>query len=254
MKSSEKVEIFKTLKKVVKTKGRSYRDLAPELGMSESGLKKLMASEDCSLSKLSEICSVLNISLNELVNLADTSNKESITFTDKQEREFIKNPSLYYYFISLLNFEYSEAKVRKKYKLTKNCSVKYLLKLDKLDLIRLEKSNKVFPVLEGKGVGISPKLAQAVKYNIDSSFVNYFQGQSLKKKENIIHGSQGTFLLRDETLKEMKKELSSLVDEFSKRSSREQILFNKKDLKEVTSLFLVAKGFKIDDYIRIEEI
>lgn len=59
--------IAKELKSILKARRIKYAELAPRLGMSESGLKKLLNGVDCSLSKLGQVCDELDISMSSLI-------------------------------------------------------------------------------------------------------------------------------------------------------------------------------------------
>lgn len=248
-------DFFNALKKIIRTKKLTYREIAKNINMSESGLKKLMASEDCSLSKLGEICHAVGVSIEEVYELLKNSPRTPVTFSKKQEEAFIKNPSLYNYFLILISCHYDEKALREIKNLSVSTSQKYLYMLDKLNLITLETKNRIKPVIpEGNAVQISGKLATIVKYNIDDAFVKYMQKKTVSDKDSVYFGGRGTFVLCENSLKELKQEIETLYEEYFRRTKREIILYKEKDLTKSTMLTLFAKGFETTEHMGIDKI
>ena len=59
--------ILATLKTALKGSKMTYRGLAEQLEMSESGVKKMLNGSDVSLGRLLQICDVLQVPLSEVV-------------------------------------------------------------------------------------------------------------------------------------------------------------------------------------------
>jgi len=241
-------EVFVVLKEVMKSRGLNYKDVSEELGMSESGFKKLMSSKDCSVSKLDEICSVLNLSFSDLAALSKDK-KESLVLNKKQEEVFIKNPSYYHFFVELISNDYNWEKVKDKHRLTKKKCISILTALDKVNLIRLEAGDKARKVFNGGDISISAKLGQLVTWDIDEAFF-YHAREEFKAKKRTASGTRGRYYLKKESLDEMIKSINEITQEFAKRSKREEILFGKEKLKEVTLLAFVAQGFRSSDHMK----
>ncbi len=66
----ETEQILKVLKLILKNKKIKYIEASKELGMSESGFKKLMTSKDISIQRLNQICELVDISTADLLNLS----------------------------------------------------------------------------------------------------------------------------------------------------------------------------------------
>jgi transcriptional regulator with XRE-family HTH domain len=60
-------EILAALKRALKARGMTYRDLAKALSMSESGVKKWLTSKDCSLGRVLAACEAIGVSLEDLL-------------------------------------------------------------------------------------------------------------------------------------------------------------------------------------------
>ena len=66
--------VCETLKRLLKTKNITYKQLAEELDLSEANIKRVFSTQTFTLDRLEEICKVLEISLVDLFVL--TSQKE----------------------------------------------------------------------------------------------------------------------------------------------------------------------------------
>lgn len=242
-------EVFSVLKEVIKSRGLNYKKVSEELEMSESGFKKLMSSKDCSISKLDEICSILNLSFEDLVALSKEKN-DKVTLDKKQELLFQKKPAYYHFFIELISNNYDWQRVKAKHKLTKKECILILISLDKVNLIRLEAGNKVKKVFEGGDISISAKLGELVTWDIDEAFF-YHARNEFKSMKRTACGTRGKYYLKKESLDEMIESVKEITQEFAKRSKREEILYSKENLKEVTLLAFIAQGFEATNHIKL---
>ena len=78
MESASFANIRSAIKRAMKAQGKTHRDLANALGMSESGIKKSLTGDDCSLSKLSAVCRVLELKLSESIRQAASAESARI--------------------------------------------------------------------------------------------------------------------------------------------------------------------------------
>ena len=62
-------EIITTLKKALKAAGKTYADVAVELGLSEASVKRLFAQQSFSLERLDRLCHMLDMEISDLVQL-----------------------------------------------------------------------------------------------------------------------------------------------------------------------------------------
>ncbi|MDF3035307.1 MAG: domain S-box protein [Paucimonas sp.] len=67
---SEIRQLLATLKRLLKREGKTYRDVAEALGVSEPSVKRLFASGRFSLERLVQVCDYLGFTLNDLVQEA----------------------------------------------------------------------------------------------------------------------------------------------------------------------------------------
>lgn len=240
-------EIFIALKEVIKSRGMNYKELALELNMSESGLKKLMASKDCSMSKLDQICDILGMSFSDLVAISKDISDVNLVLNKKQEELFLKHPTHYHFFTELMANNYEWQKLMSIFQLSEKDCHSILRALDKVDLIEFGSGNRVRPLFKGTDISISAQLGEKVSFSIDRAFFDHAQSE-FKAKKRTSHGGRGTLYLKKETLKEMLDAFNEVSHEFAKRSKREELLYGRDALEEVTHLTYVACGFRPFDH------
>jgi transcriptional regulator with XRE-family HTH domain len=83
-------EITQSLKLVLKKQGITYRQIGAAIGMSESGVKKLLTARDGSFERLAEICRYAGTSLTDLLTSKDQVMVD-VSFTPRQQGFLIKN-------------------------------------------------------------------------------------------------------------------------------------------------------------------
>ncbi len=131
-----------TLKKAIKAQGLAYKDVARELQMSESSVKRIFAEENFSLARLEHICHWLGLELSDLMRRMEAETRQVTELTEAQEQELVSDPRLllvahlvvngWRYQDILARYEYSEAEL-----------VRYLVRLDKLKLLELQSNNRI---------------------------------------------------------------------------------------------------------------
>lgn len=67
---SECAQIIAVLKRSLKARGTTYRDLAQAIGLSEASIKRIFAEETFSLARLEQICTALGLSIAEVAKMA----------------------------------------------------------------------------------------------------------------------------------------------------------------------------------------
>lgn len=143
-------KLLETLKNVLKAQKMTYRSLSEELGMSESGVKKMLSGKDLSLLRLSQICEVLGLSFMELVQLAGKEEIATLRLSQRQEKALMDSPRLlrFFWFLSIEGRSLEE--IRKKERLSLPEQERILLQLEKNDFIRRNPRGKI--VFSHKGL------------------------------------------------------------------------------------------------------
>lgn len=123
-------------KSVMKKQSKSYQELADHLGLSLVSIKRILSKEEITMSRFLEICDWLDTSLSEMEKIATYNqvNKRQ-HFTAEQETFLAKNIQ-YLSFLFNLYIEETPEKIQNKYNLSTKSVNLYLLRLEKINLIK----------------------------------------------------------------------------------------------------------------------
>ena len=131
------------IKSLLKTRKIKYDYLASRLGLSESGVKKMLNSKDLSFNKISAILNVADVNVSEFFQSMEQSKPLEKSLTSKQEEFFLKNRDAYNFFYQLLSVDLDWKVLKERHGLTQKSIEKYLLMLDKIQVIELHPGNVV---------------------------------------------------------------------------------------------------------------
>lgn len=135
--------LVKQLKKLMKSSGISYLDLANKLGLSESSVKRIFSQGTFTLNRLDEICEILGIEFYDLAKIIKTSTQEDQrSLTPLQEQALAQDEKFFSYFY-LLASGLKPQEIIKHFQFSQEDSVRMLLKLDKLNLIQYHSDKKI---------------------------------------------------------------------------------------------------------------
>lgn len=81
------------LKKAARQRRMTYRSLGTALGLTESGVKKLLNGPDCSANRLAEICAILDLDLGDLVSRAAEPREERADLDEGTQAWLLANPA-----------------------------------------------------------------------------------------------------------------------------------------------------------------
>jgi len=135
-------QIIATIKRQLKLQGLTYRDVAVALGLSEPSVKRLFASEQFTLDRIVEICSMLGFTLAEITQEAQDGLRRLRTLTTEQEAGLVSDPKLLLVAVCALN-HWRMLDILSVYQLSEAQCVQHLLHLDRLQLISLLPGNRI---------------------------------------------------------------------------------------------------------------
>jgi transcriptional regulator with XRE-family HTH domain len=139
---SEVTHLINTLKRQLKQQGKTYRDVALALDLSEASVKRLFASESFALDRLVEVCNLLGFSVAELAQEAARSEERLRTLTVEQEKELVSDPKLLLVAVCALN-HWTMQDIVAVYRLSEAECIQRLARLDRLRLIALMPGNRI---------------------------------------------------------------------------------------------------------------
>ncbi len=139
---TETAQLIATIKRLLKGRGMTYRDVAKKLGLSEPSVKRLFSSERLTVDRLVQLSNLLGYTLAELAKEAIATRQQLDSLTEKQERELVSDPQLLLVAVCALN-HWTLAEIVSRYRITETDCLKYLLHLDKLGVLDLLPGNRI---------------------------------------------------------------------------------------------------------------
>lgn len=142
---TEITQLLNTIKYQLKQQGKTYRDVAVALELSEASIKRMFregSDAPITLERLLQISHFLGFSLAELTLEASIAQAKIKTLTVAQERELVSDDALLLVAVCAIN-HWSMADILQAYTLSETECLKKLLKLDQLRLISLLPGNRI---------------------------------------------------------------------------------------------------------------
>lgn len=135
---SESAQIIAVLKRSLKARGTTYRDLAKAVGLSEASIKRIFAEETFSLARLEQICAALGLSIAEVARMAaQQTSLGGQQLTLEQEQVLASDWHLLACFHLLLN-GHQPVDIARELDLPERELRRLLVKLDATKLIELQ--------------------------------------------------------------------------------------------------------------------
>ncbi|MES2801780.1 MAG: helix-turn-helix domain-containing protein [Bdellovibrionota bacterium] len=235
-----KNNVVETLKKVLKVKKITYKMLADELAMSESGVKKLLTSKDISLTRVEQITRLIGLSLADLFQIADEAEVKNVRLSPKQENALFENNLLFRVYWLLAVEEKTLDAIKKSEKLTNDQLQRNLLKLENLDLIKIGKNQRIASVHKGlfRWASDGP-LVKKLNHEWSENTLK----KVLNQKNSADHLHRLSYLrLSEKSKSAFYERLNELVNEFARLSQREKTRYADRDLTSISSLIAIANS------------
>lgn len=138
---SQTTELLKTLKKCLKAKGLTYKDVAEALDLSEASIRRIFSKQTFTLARLEEICRFLDMSVYDLARIARIGNENNVTqLTLDQERGLAEDPIALTYFYLMLTGRTPD-KIASEFGLDPRQQTTLLVRLSRLKLVELYPKN-----------------------------------------------------------------------------------------------------------------
>jgi transcriptional regulator with XRE-family HTH domain len=138
---SQVTALLKTLRRELKAQGFTYADIAAQLELSESSIKRMFSESKLSLERLDALCQVAGLEISDLTQKMSEERNRIDMLTEKQEREVAEDSKLLLVAICVLNL-WTFKEIIEAYELTEHACVQLLAKLDRLKVIELLPLNR----------------------------------------------------------------------------------------------------------------
>lgn len=204
----------------------TYRDLGMALQMSESGVKKIFNSSDCSFEKIVQISKVLSVNLSSLIEEIENESLKDLSFTPRQQEVFLKQPELFRFFVKLTIERLPMEEIKLESRLTEAQVFKMCKLLDELKIIKLlpEGKIKLPKVSLVSDFGTGPLL--------DKVYLEWSQNLA-REVARPVNQKEGKFIIRclrmrPKTYEEFLVQLRTLEQKLARKAVREMSLANSK--------------------------
>jgi DNA-binding Xre family transcriptional regulator len=133
--------LIDVIKEELKSRDKTYADMAEALEMSESTVKRMFSKKEMPLSRIDDVCRFLGIDFADLARKVTESTPLMTELTYEQEAAVVKDPLLLLVAICVLSY-WDYEQIVQTYAITEaQCTAK-LLALDKLGVIELKPMNR----------------------------------------------------------------------------------------------------------------
>jgi transcriptional regulator with XRE-family HTH domain len=186
-------DLITALKAELKAAGLTYADLARELGMAESSIKRIFAKADMPLSRIDEVLRVLKMDFADLARKVADAQPLRRELTHEQESAVIADRKLLLVAICAFS-QWTFEQMVATYSFTDAECVKYLVQLDRLGIIELRPLNR-YRLKVAKGFRWRPHgpvMAYFREHVADDYFSGGFDGEG--EMLMLVHGQIGRSL------------------------------------------------------------
>jgi transcriptional regulator with XRE-family HTH domain len=215
---STTADLITALKAELKRAGITYADLARELGLAESSIKRVFARGDMPLSRIDEVLRVLKLDFAELARSVADAQPLRRELTEAQEQAVVADRKLLLTAICVLS-QWSLAQIVATYRLSEAEGIKCLLQLDRLGIIELKPLNryrlKVAKTFRWRPHG--PVMRFFREHVVQDYFDGGFDGEG--ELLTLVHGSIG----RSQAL-QFNERLARIAQDFAQQHVADQKL------------------------------
>jgi DNA-binding Xre family transcriptional regulator len=199
--------VCSTLKRLLRERGMTYRELARRLAMSEANVKRMFSQQALSLDRLEAVCNTLDLSLAELFGRVESNERSLTQLTLAQEEALASDTRLCLTAICVRD-GWSFDEIIHHYAISEHECIQLLARLDRLKLIELQAGNK-YKVLISRTVRWSQDgpLARFIARDVIG---NFLQGR-FSEPESFRFYLRGSF--SQDSIRQLQKRLEQLTRE-----------------------------------------
>ncbi|WP_408096897.1 helix-turn-helix domain-containing protein [Peredibacter sp. HCB2-198] len=234
--------VMAELKKALKRQNTSYAELARQMDLPESTLKKWLNAEDGSFNRINMICQAMGLSVFGVIKNAEEQNVQTFTFNEAQQQHFMKDKESFVVYWLLVYERLSVDAVIQKLALDKDEINKILLRLDRLGLVQFGAEN-VLRV---------PKM-RPIRWKFEGAFMTELLRDWVTKlfKDNLLNKKGSALMLQffqltPQSEDEFRREIAQLEEKYARRTILELNNPSQK-LKQIRYISALAEGSFVDE-------
>lgn len=134
-------QIYEELKRLLKSSGYTYRDVASHLDISNASVKRLFAEQTMSLPRIEAVADLLGMSLGEIIKSSESREEQINVLTEEQEQALVDDVRLLITGICVTN-RWSFETIISHYRISEHELVQLMTRLDRLNIIELLPGNR----------------------------------------------------------------------------------------------------------------
>ena len=234
-------QLLETLKRALRNRRITYAQLADELGMSESGIKKLLTADDVSLSRLSAICDVLGVSVVDVVSEAASPAPTVFVPDEGQRAAFIAEPRLLVVLWALGEHKGDVESTRARLGLDRRTMRRLVRKLARVETIEVLDADRVrlrYP--ESTDWRLPADVGRAVMAPLQDALLGSARSHVERGAGEHVDLGFARLQLHPNTVRELQAAMRALLREMGARSRRERALHRGEALVEVGAMTVLA--------------
>ena len=215
------------LRLAMKNQGVSHAEMGRRIGLSESGVKKIFAAPDISLSRLAQICAALDLSLAELISTGTDSIPTPLKLSPEAEACFIKDRATFYLFFLLLTEPKPFRDILCEQGISQDEAHRSLRQLEKLQLIERNPGDRIVLRVHPAHFKVGSPLINRLVREWSLDLVNEtlpLDGQQQLGDVKIIR----LLYLLPQSQRELQAALEEVARDFTARSFLERKVYGKK--------------------------
>jgi len=213
---SQEKALLQALKRQLKLRDLTYVDVAAHLVLSEASVKRLFSEGNISVNRLESVCTLLAITLTDLVLIAQLEQTQISSLTLEQEQNMVSDEMLLLVSVCVID-GYSFSDITTQFEVTDIQLIQYLAHLDRLKIIELQPNNRIKLL-------ISPNFNWRINGPIQRYFQahikeEFFKSDFKKSTEKllVING-----LLSDGSNNELQQAMQQLINQFAQVKQGDQ--------------------------------
>ncbi|TPJ20145.1 helix-turn-helix transcriptional regulator [Mesorhizobium sp. B2-7-3] len=199
--------IFEALKRTLKAKGVTYRELGKRMGVSEPTVKRIFHEKNCKLDRLVEICAAAGVELENVLGSMNRGPGPVNHIAPEIERRLAGRPALLFVFV-MLSEKFTPEGIMRSQGLSEASMFLYLRDLEQLGLIAL-----------GRGLSAKLLVETPIQWNFEGPLRPLFEMTNknfigwaithIEKEATFVSFSRR---MRPETAEMVRREAEELAD------------------------------------------
>lgn len=144
---SQSQAMITTLKRVLRSQGKTYKDVAEALDLSEASVKRLFAEKTFSLERFEKVCDFVGMEISELIEQMNKQAERITSLTQEQEKELVSDIRLLIVAVCLIN-HWTFDEIIETYDIDQFQAIQLMAKLDRMKVIQLLPGNRVKRIID----------------------------------------------------------------------------------------------------------